>query len=148
DYITTVYRWADPSHITYSIAPDGVFWDHGANNLNATMNAKFGNGAWQREIARALATWQSVANINIAQVGDSGQPLNAPGQSQGDPRFGDIRFGGFAFTSSQMLAQSYLPPPDYGTGSGDVEVNTAMSWNIGSDYDFYSVMLHETGLTL
>lgn len=148
DYILNGYKWSNPGHITYSIAPDGVFWDHGTNNLNATMNAKFG-GTWQREIARALATWESVANINISQVGDSPLDLDAPGLSQGDSRFGDIRFGGYAFpNNTTTLAQSYYPPPDYGTGSGDVEVNTTMPWSIGKDYDFYSVMLHETGLTL
>src|SRR5262245_28838878 len=42
DYVVTGYRWSNPAHITYSIAPDGVFWDHGTNNLNATLNAKLG----------------------------------------------------------------------------------------------------------
>ena len=124
-------------------------WDHGITNLNATFNAKFGNGPWQRAIAEALATWESVANINIAQVADSGLPFNTPGLAQGDPRFGDIRFAGYAFPDdTTTLARTYFPPPDTGTGSGDDEINTTMGFNVGSDYDLYSVMLHETGLAL
>ena len=149
DYLDSGYQWANPSHITYSIVPDGVQWDHGITNLNATFNAKFGNGPWQRAIAEALATWESVANINIAQVADSGLPFNTPGLAQGDPRFGDIRFAGYAFPDdTTTLARTYFPPPDTGTGSGDDEINTTMHFNLGSDYDLYSVMLHETGLAL
>src|SRR5262245_42962860 len=49
DYELTGLNWQNPAHITYSIAPDSVFWDHGTNDLNATLNAKFGTGGtWQR----------------------------------------------------------------------------------------------------
>ena len=100
-------------------------------------------------LREALATWESVANINIAQVADSGLPFNTPGLAQGDPRFGDIRFAGYAFLDdTTTLARTYFPPPDTGTGSGDDEINTTMGFNLGSDYDLYSVMLHETGLAL
>ena len=150
DYLLSGESWADPSHITYSIAPDGVFWDHGTNNLNATFNAKFGtDGTWQKQIARALATWESVANINIVPVADGTYDFNALGSSQGDPRFGDIRFGGYAFPgNTTTLAQTYFPPPNGSTAAGDVEVNTSMNFNIGSAYDVYSVLLHETGHSL
>ncbi len=149
DYLLSGYQWTNPSHITYSIAPDGVMWENGVNNLNAVFNARFGPTAWKRQIAQALATWEAVANINITQVPDGPYAFNTPGLTQGDPRFGDIRFGGDAFLNNQTtLAQSYFPPPDDGTGSGDDEINTAMPWAIGSNDDLFSVMLHETGLTL
>ncbi len=150
DYLLSGYQWANPSHITYSIAPDGVMWENGVNNLNTVFNASLGPTAWKREIARALATWEAVANINITQVPDGPYAFNTPGLTQGDPRFGDIRFGGYAFPNNDQttLAQSYFPPPENGTGSGDDEINTAMPWAIGSNDDLFSVMLHETGLTL
>jgi hypothetical protein len=148
DYVLSGQSWANPSKITYSFAPDGVNWDGGVDNLNASMNAWYPNGGWQRAIAAALQTWASVANINVVPVADGGQPFNAPGLSQGDPRFGDIRIGGYSFNSSTVLAQSYNPPPNGVTGSGDVEINTDFNWAPNPSYDLYSVMLHETGLAL
>jgi hypothetical protein len=141
--------WPNPAHITYSIAPDGVFWDHGTNNLNSTFNAKLGAGNWERQIARALATWEAAANINIAPVSDGAYDFNTLGLAQGDPRFGDIRFGGYAFPNNNTtLAQTYYPPPNGSTAAGDVEINTTLGFNIGSTYDLYSVVLHETGHSL
>jgi len=150
DYVLTGYSWSNPAHITYSIAPDGVFWDHGTNVLNATFNAKFGaSGAWQAQIARALATWESVANINLVPVADGSYDQNALGQWQGDPRFGDIRIGGYSFlNNTTTLADTYFPPPNGSTAAGDVAVNTSMDLNINATYDLYSVLLHEFGHSL
>ncbi|WP_406699484.1 matrixin family metalloprotease [Singulisphaera sp. Ch08] len=152
DYILSGTRWVNPSHITYSVAPDGVLWDHGTSNLNAAFNAKFGNGVWQRQFALALATWQSVANINIAQVSDSALGFGTFGKSQGDPRFGDIRLGGAPFSNSSnpTLAIGYYPPPQGTTEAGDLEINTTKNFTIGGGggYDLYSVLLHETGHAL
>src|SRR5271166_424615 len=150
DYVVTGYSWPNPSHITYSIAPDGVFWDHGTNVLNSTFNAKFGtSGIWEAQIARALATWESVANINIVPVADGPYDENTLGLAQGDPRFGDIRIGGYPYVdNTTTLSLTYFPPPQGSTAAGDVEINTAMPYAIGSDYDFYSVMLHEFGRSL
>lgn len=147
-YVPSGTRWADPTHITYSIVADGVFWDHGYSNLNASMNARFGNGVWQRELARALETWVAVANINIAQTTDDNSSFNSPGLSQGDPRFGDIRIGGYPFLDPATLAQTYYPPPNGLTAAGDSEINTGITWSLGSGTDLYSGMLHEFGHAL
>lgn len=149
DYVLSGEKWSNPSRITYSIPPDGIFWDHGINNLNSTFDAKFGAGVWERIFARALATWEAAANINIVPVADDGEDFNAVGQSQGDPRFGDIRMGGYNYNvSTVILAQTYFPPPNGTTAAGDFEANTSIDFNIGSQFDLYSVVLHEMGHAL
>jgi hypothetical protein len=149
DYVLSGFQWPNPGLITFSFPPDGVQWDHGVNNLNATSNARFGPGVWERTIALALATWESVANLNIAEVPDSPLPYNTIGLAQGDPRFGDIRIAGYPFLNdTTTLAHTYPPPPNGATAAGDVAINTAMNFNIGRDYDLFSVLLHETGLAL
>lgn len=149
DYALSGSQWANPTRITYSIAPDGVAWDHGLNSLNAAFDARFGQGVWEKALARALATWESVAEIDIANVADGPFNLNALGKSQGDARFGDIRFGGYAFPdNTTTLAQTYYPPPNGSTEAGDVNVNIGIGYNNGADFDLYSVMLHETGHAL
>jgi len=117
---------------------------------SAVWSAKFGtSGTWQAQIARALATWESVANINLVPVTDGSYELNVLGNAQSDPRFGDIRFGGYPFhNNTTTLAQTYFPPPNGSTAAGDVEVNTTLNFNINSTYDVYSVLLHETGHSL
>jgi hypothetical protein len=145
DYVLSGASWSNPSRITYSIAPDGVQWISGVNAINSTFDAKFGTGVWQREIARALATWEAAANINIVPVSDGAYSENALGAQQGDSRFGDIRVGGDVLANdTQTLAQTYYPPPLGSTAGGDVEINLGMSYGIGSQFDQYSVVLHET----
>ena len=148
DYVLSGYSWSNPAHITYSFPADGTPWDGGTDNLNATMAAQFHDASWVRSIAKALQTWASVANINVVPVADSSAPFNTQGLSQGDPRFGDVRIGGYNFQSSTVLAQSYNPPPNGLTGAGDVEINTGFYWGPNAPYDLYSVLIHETGLAL
>ncbi len=147
-YALSGASWANPAHITYSFAPDGVFWDHALNTLQADFSARFPNRDWHREIARALQTWATVANVNVVPVGDSAASMDAPGQSQGDPRFGDIRIGGYRFNNATTLAETYFPPPAGSTMAGDTEINTEMDYKLGSDFDLYSAMLHEFGHSL
>jgi len=147
-YILSGNQWANPGHITFSFPPDGVQWDQATNNLNATFNARFGGTAWQDQVAKALQTWASVANLDFVRTDDTALPFDVPGKPQGDPRFGDIRIGGFNFNDATTLAQTYSAPPNGLTAAGDSEINTAQSWNIGSVWDLYSVELHEMGLAL
>ncbi|MDX2038907.1 MAG: matrixin family metalloprotease [Isosphaeraceae bacterium] len=148
DYVTSGFTWNNPTKITYSIPTDGVYWDYGVNDLNATLAREFGGDSWKREFARALQTWAANANINVVPVADSNANFNAYGASQSDPGFGDIRIGGYDFNDTRILAQTYYPPPNSVSAAGDIEVNTGFDWSPGASYDFYSVMLHESGHSL
>ncbi len=141
-------RWSNATPITFSIAADGLTWDRNTNVLNAAMDARFAAGTWQDEIARALQTWASVADVDFVRVADSALDFDTVGREQGDPRLGDIRFGGYDFGNASQLAHAFAPPPNGSTAAGDVAINTAMAFNIGGDFDLFSVVLHETGHSL
>src|SRR3954471_3493950 len=85
--------WADPSHLTLSFAPDGTAIAGHTSSLFQTLNAQERTADWQRQILLAFQTWAVNANINIGLVNDGGQAFGTAGNSQHDPRFGDIRIG-------------------------------------------------------
>ena len=87
-----------------------------------------------------------MANVNFTLVSDNGSPLGVSGNQQNDCRFGDIRIGGYAMSSS-ILAFAYLAPPaNGGTNAGDMFFNTTQSWQInGTTYDLMTVAIHEFG---
>lgn len=151
-YVLEGNSWSDPTHITFSFVPDGTSWDGGTSNLQSAFAAEFPGVNWEYQLAKALQTWASVANVNFVQVADGGQQFDAPGQAQGDPRFGDIRIGGYNYPNgnTSTLAQTYYPPPGGMTAAGDTEINTSVHFTIGggSGIDLYSVMLHEFGHAL
>ncbi|WP_435006503.1 matrixin family metalloprotease [Tundrisphaera lichenicola] len=147
-YSTTGNHFEFGSRITWSIVPDGTNLGGVNSNLISTFNNKFGAGNWQRSIQEAFAIWQSAANINFVQVSDDGSATNSGNYQQGSPVIGDIRIGGFA-QSSGILGFTLLPPvANGGSDSGDIFLNSSQIWNIGSNYDLESVMLHEIGHSL
>ncbi len=146
-YVLSGYSWANPADITVSFIPDGTPTDYGApSNLFAVLDQVAPRATWQGEYARALATWSAVTNINFRFVPDDGSPIAVEGPGQGDPRFGDIRLGGYP--STLFLAEAYFPG-DF-TLAGDTFINTdpTVVWHVGQVYDLYSTFLHETGHAL
>ncbi len=146
-YELSINQWASKDRLTYSIPADGVAWYHGVNSLNSSFDNLLGPG-WKLAIAEAISEWSSAANIDIAQVVDQGGDSDYEGLPQGDPRFGDIRIGGYDFQNKVTMAVSEGPPPSGYTRAGDIQVNTGLNWNLGKDYDFQTVILHELGHSL
>ena len=132
------------TNLTYSFMPDGTMIGVQANNLNAAL-ASLGN--WKAEIRRALDCWAAVTPLTFTEVADSGLSVGTPGLTHGDPRFGDIRFCGFASTSTSWLGYTYYPS-GFTTRGGDVSLNTTYQFAIGAYPDLFTIVLHETGHAL
>ncbi|QDV32734.1 matrixin family metalloprotease [Tautonia plasticadhaerens] len=148
-YSTLGGEWAYGSRITYSFPPDGANVGGVPNALSQAMAGRgITEAQWKAELRRAFAVWQSAANINLAEVPDSGASLGVPGNQQNDSRFGDIR----VFATPQqpgVLGYAFAPPPiNGGTRAGDVVLNSSAAWNVGSTFDLQTVAIHEVGHAL
>lgn len=137
-------RWPTKTRLTYSLPSDGVYWFKSTNVLQATLDSKLG-AQWRTAVAEAVYQWSSVSDLDIAQAPDGAFAGDYYVSPAGAAPFGDIRIGGYDFANSQILASSFGPPPDGWSRAGDISVNVGVNWNLGSDIDFRSVILHEIG---
>jgi hypothetical protein len=141
-YALSGYQWANPN-VSVSFMPDGTpIAGSYPSNLFAVYNAAYPQATWQRQVAIALQSWADVSNLNFHFVSDDGLPQGTSGLAQGDPRFGDIRIGGYNMGSG-ILGLGWNPNST--TTGGDVELSTASALVIGSMPDLASVVMHEVG---
>jgi len=136
--------WPDPGNLTLSFVPDGTQVGNQTSNLFQKMNALAPTKTWEMEILRAFQNWAVQANINISVVPDQSLPLGSTGAIQGDSRFGDIRIAAVPLASTAEAISSPFEL-DAGTWSGDMLLNSATPFSIGSQYDLFSVAIHEAG---
>jgi hypothetical protein len=134
--------WPDASHLTISFAPDGTMVAGKPSNLFARMDVQLPRAVWQADILRAFQTWAINANINFSVVSDGGQRFGAPGLTQGDPRFGDIRIAALPLSPAALAVSVPLDPYLSGTWAGDILLNSSVAFNSSK---LFPVMLHEVG---
>ena len=112
----------------------------------------------ESEITAMMAQWSAYSGIQFVKLpSDSGVPINDPAAVP--PATGQIRIGVFAFGSNggEGAAVGYSPPPNGGTGAGNILFNFNdyyQDYNLpeGSSFDpkyapndFQTLMLHELG---
>jgi hypothetical protein len=136
--------WHDASNLTLSFAPDGTAIAGHNSSLFQSMNAQKPTTVWERAVLQAFQSWAVNANINIGLVSDSGDPFGVSGQSQHDPRFGDIRVGAQPMAPDALSVSIPNDPTLSSTWTGDVLINSNDSFG-GNDFDVFSVLLHEAG---
>lgn len=138
----------EPLTLTYSFLPDGTqmpaqgqFDTTCFSSLHADLNAVYGNGNWQAEVAEVLAQWASLTgNEYVFEPADDGAPWpNSPGASGVR---GDVRVGGCTIDGNGgVLAFNFFP------NIGDMKLDSKDSFFNGSNLNtgFHNVFSHEHG---
>jgi hypothetical protein len=133
------------SSINIEISPGGGFLSHDITELEAHITAM-------------MDLWSAATGITFIKLdADSGVAIND--DAAVPPATGQIRIGVFAFgaTANGEAAVGYSPPPNGGTGSGDILFNSNAYYqfapgNQGDSYDqtyapndIDGLILHELG---
>ncbi|MFN5534767.1 MAG: matrixin family metalloprotease, partial [Planctomyces sp.] len=148
--------WSDPRSLSISFPGDGTPIGSEANDIRQTLDAVTTRTRWQTAALQAFQTWAEVANINVGLVADRSDAFGTAGLASNDPRFGEFRVG--AFSQPGVLASAVPFQPVAGTWSGDVLLNSDVSWYLGNSpgqqapggkgYELRTVLLHEAGNSL
>ena len=109
-------------------------------------------------IEGAMDVWAAVSGFgNLGQVTDGGGGIGATGAAGG---VGDIRVAGIEISTTGVLAHTFQPGTDAIFGpaggiAGDIHFDESRSWvdnpadtPFNSDFDFFTVALHEVGHAL
>lgn len=131
------------SSINVEISPGGGFAPQSLTSL-------------EDKITAMMDLWAAVTGIQFVKVDpDSGVAINDPLAVPNAT--GQIRIGVFAFNDNSIAGVGYSPPPNGGTGAGDILLNSNAYYQFapgvqGDTYDmtyapndFEGLVLHELG---
>jgi hypothetical protein len=151
DLIQGIRVFALADTLNQNVLNTGEGWDGpGLNAINlfyffSHMTDQLPVALTQAEILRAMANWAAVAQITwlpgvSATANHTVNLLFARGE-HGD---------GFPFDGpGGILAHTFAPPPISPEPlAGDSHFDDAETWRIGSDFDVFSIALHELGHSL
>jgi hypothetical protein len=96
----------------------------------------------QSVLQAAFDKWSAVADVKFQFVGvdNSGLAINDPAAA--NPM---IRVGAFSFNNSFAAAVGYSPPPNGGTGAGDLLFNTGVGFQLASGAESSALQLYPAG---
>jgi hypothetical protein len=96
----------------------------------------------QATLQTAFDKWSAVANVQFQFVGvdNSGLAINDPAATS--PM---IRVGAFSFNNSFAAAVGYSPPPNGGTGAGELLFNTAVGYQLAGGTEGSALQLFPAG---
>jgi hypothetical protein len=142
-YCSTACPGVSGSSINVEISPGGGFALQPLTSLEANITAM-------------MDLWSAATGIQFVKIDpDSGVHINDPGAVPNAT--GQIRIGIFSFSDNSVAAVGYSPPPNGGTGAGDILLNSNAYYqfapgNQGDSYDttyapndFDGLILHELG---
>ena len=133
------------------VATNGDGWDGPGQNpatlyyYFSHLTAQLPESSVKSEILRAMGEWAKVVQVTWLPGG------SATGNRTVNLLFGTGDHGdGFPFDGrGGVLAHTFFPsPPNPEPIAGDMHFDDAESWHIGSDYDLFSVAMHESGYAL
>jgi hypothetical protein len=130
---------------------NGRGWSKDSSGLAALryvfqeLTPKLDETAARGEIERALREWEKYANVAFTQADDPDGPRTIA------IRFAEGAHGdAYPFDGNGgSLAHTFYPsPPNPEPVAGNMHLDGAENWHIGSSVDLYSVALHEAGHAL
>ncbi|MEZ5400044.1 MAG: matrixin family metalloprotease [Bryobacteraceae bacterium] len=109
------------------------------------VSSKIPEDQGRAEIERALLAWAKVARVTFVPASQAGGArsldISFASGAHGDP----FPFDG----AGKVLAHTFYPaPPNPEPLAGDMHLDDAEPWRVGTDIDLYSVVLHELGHAL
>jgi hypothetical protein len=152
-YLTCAGSVANGFEIAMLAAAVGDGWDGPGRGRAALtfslgpLSSRLDSAQVRSELRRALDEWSRNAAVTFSETSNRSANRNidilfATG-AHGDP---------FPFQpGSSVLGHSFYPaPPNPETLAGDIHINDAYTWSVGggTQWDVYSVLLHEVGHSL